>query len=154
MKSLTNPPPPKKKKTPIKLEITCEIHVVITHWWSIYKDTISEPNMYNKAKTVNQPAWLWQDRCVGRRGCSSWEAYPCSISCVNHAPMNMRDKLYALYQGCDLTKVKKSWKMGGGPGSPFGREDKAPWTSWMFNFGGFTDSPHTHKQETRGLDTI
>ena len=31
---------------------------------------------------------------------------------------------------------------------------KPPWTSWMFNFGGFTDSPHLHKQETRGLDTI
>ena len=24
----------------------------------------------------------------------------------------------------------------------------------MFHFGGFTDSPHPHKQETRGLDTI
>ena len=30
-------------------------------------------------------------------------------------------------------------------------EDIAP---WMLNFGGFTDSPNTHKQETRGLDTI
>ena len=29
-----------------------------------------------------------------------------------------------------------------------------PGTSWMFNFGGFTDSPHPHKQETGGLDTI
>ena len=44
--------------------------------------------------------------------------------------------------------------MGSGPGSPFGLEDKAPSTSWMFDFGGFTDSPHPHKQETRGLDTI
>ena len=44
--------------------------------------------------------------------------------------------------------------MGTGPGSPFGLEDKAPWISWMFNFGGFTDSPHPHRQETRGLDTI
>ena len=35
-----------------------------------------------------------------------------------------------------------------------GLEDKAPRNSWMFNFGGFTDSPHPHKQETRGLDTI
>ena len=26
--------------------------------------------------------------------------------------------------------------------------------SWMFNFGGFTDSPHPHKQKNRGLDTI
>ena len=50
---------------------------------------------------------------------------------------------------CDLTKLRK---MGSGPGSPFGLEDKAPWTSWMFNFGGFTDSPHPHKP--RGLDTI
>ena len=38
--------------------------------------------------------------------------------------------------------------------SPVGLEDKAPWTSRMLNFGGFTDSPHPHKQETRGLDTI
>ena len=44
--------------------------------------------------------------------------------------------------------------MGSGPGSPFGLEDKAHWTFWMFNFGGFTDSPHPHKQETRGLDRI
>ena len=57
-------------------------------------------------------------------------------------------------QRSDLTKVKKSWKMGSGPGSPFGLEDKAPWASWMFNCGGFTDSPHLHKQEARGLDTI
>ena len=53
--------------------------------------------------------------------------------------------------GCDLTKVKKSWKMGCGPGSPFGLEDKAPWISWLFNFWGFTDSKST---QTRGLDTI
>ena len=57
-------------------------------------------------------------------------------------------------QVCDLTKVKKSWKMGSGSGCPFGLEDKAPWTSWMFNLGGITDSPHPHQQETRGLDTI
>ena len=48
--------------------------------------------------------------------------------------------------------------MGRSPGSPFGLEDKAPppppRTSWMFNFGGFTDSPHPDKQETRDLDTI
>ena len=48
----------------------------------------------------------------------------------------------------------KSWKMGSRPGSPFGHEDKAPWTSLIFHFGGFTDSPHPHKQQTRGLDTI
>ena len=49
-----------------------------------------------------------------------------------------------LDQGCDLTKV--TWKimiMGSGPGSAFGLEDKAPWTSWMFNFGGFTVLPYT-----------
>ena len=45
----------------------------------------------------------------------------------------------------------KSWKLGSGPGSPFGLEDKAP---WVFNSGGFTDSPHPHKQETGGLDPI
>ena len=44
--------------------------------------------------------------------------------------------------------------MRSGPGSTFDLEDKAPWTSWMFNSGGFTDSPNPHKQETRGLDTI
>ena len=49
---------------------------------------------------------------------------------------------------------KKSKEIVNGPGSPFGLDDKAPWTSWMFNFGGLTDSPHPHKQETRGLDTI
>ena len=43
---------------------------------------------------------------------------------------------------------KKSWKMDSRPGSPLGLEDKAPRTSWMFNFGGFADSPHSHKQET------
>ena len=31
---------------------------------------------------------------------------------------------------------KKSWKMGSGPESS-DQEDKAPWTSWMFNFWGF-----------------
>ena len=51
-------------------------------------------------------------------------------------------------------KSINSWKMGSRPGSPFGLEGKAPWTSWMFNYGGFTDSPHPHKQETGGLDTI
>ena len=47
-------------------------------------------------------------------------------------------------QCCDLTS-QKSWKMGSGPGSPFGLEDKSPCTSWMFHFWGFTDSPHPHK---------
>ena len=51
-------------------------------------------------------------------------------------------------------KQKKSWKLGSGPGSPFGLEDKAPWISWMFNFGGFTDSPHPRNQDTRSFDTI
>ena len=41
--------------------------------------------------------------------------------------------------------------MGSRPGSPFGQEDKA---AWMFNLGGFTDSPHPHKQQTRCLYTI
>ena len=45
--------------------------------------------------------------------------------------------------GVWFDKSIKFWKMGSGPGSPFGLEDKAPWTSWMFNFGGFTDSPQT-----------
>ena len=44
--------------------------------------------------------------------------------------------------------------MGSRPGSPYGLEDKAPWTSLMFNCGGFTDSSHPHEQETRGLDII
>ena len=42
--------------------------------------------------------------------------------------------------------------MESGPGSPFGRQDKAPLN--LLDVGGFTDSPHPHKQETRGLDTI
>ena len=48
------------------------------------------------------------------------------------------------------------WKMGSGPGSPFGLEsDKAPpEPPGCLIFGGFTDSPHPLKQETRGLDTI
>ena len=37
--------------------------------------------------------------------------------------------------------------MGSRPGSPFGLENKC------LIFGGFTDSPHPHKQETRGFDT-
>ena len=45
--------------------------------------------------------------------------------------------------------------MGSGPGSPFGLlEDKAPEPPGCLIFGGFTDSPHPHKQETGGLDTI
>ena len=50
--------------------------------------------------------------------------------------------------------VKYHDKMDSRPGSPSGRDDKVPSTSWMFSFGGFTDSPHPHKYETRGLDTI
>ena len=42
-----------------------------------------------------------------------------------------------------FTKTKHPEKMGSGCGSPFGREEKAPWTSWMFNCGGFTDAPQT-----------
>ena len=53
--------------------------------------------------------------------------------------------------GVWFDNCKKSWKMGSGPRSPFGLEDKTP---WAFKFGGFTESPHPHKQETRGLDTI
>ena len=30
--------------------------------------------------------------------------------------------------------LNKSWKVGSRPGSPFGVEDKAPWTYWMFYF--------------------
>ena len=44
--------------------------------------------------------------------------------------------------------------MGSRPGSPFGLEDKASWTSWKFNFGGFTVFPYAEKHETRGLETI
>ena len=38
--------------------------------------------------------------------------------------------------------------MGRGPGNTLG-QGQSP-----LNFGGFTDSPHPHEQETRGLDTI
>ena len=48
--------------------------------------------------------------------------------------------------------------MGSSPGSPFGLEDKAPEPLGCFeifeDFWGFIDSPHSHKQETRCLDTI
>ena len=36
--------------------------------------------------------------------------------------------------GVRFDKSKKSWRMGSRPGSPFGLEDEAPWTSWMLNF--------------------
>ena len=40
-------------------------------------------------------------------------------------------------------------------GLPLVYRTKPPWTSWMFtDFRGFTDSPHPHKQENRGLDQI
>ena len=45
--------------------------------------------------------------------------------------------------GVWLDKSKKCWIMASGPGSPFGLEDKTPWTSWMFNFGGLSTSPQT-----------
>ena len=43
---------------------------------------------------------------------------------MNTNNMNAKD-IYLIFQGCDLTKVK-ILKMGSGPGSPFGLEDKAP----------------------------
>ena len=44
--------------------------------------------------------------------------------------------------------------MGSGPGSPFGLEDKAPLNLLDVKFWRiYTDSPHPHKQETRGVDT-
>ena len=45
-------------------------------------------------------------------------------------------------------KRKQYFKMGSRPGSLFGLEDK-PLGCKIF--GGFTVSPHPHKQETRGL---
>ena len=46
-------------------------------------------------------------------------------------------------------KSNKSWKMGQWAWVPLcSRGQSPPWTSWMFNFRGFTDSPHPHKQET------
>ena len=59
-----------------------------------------------------------------------------------------------MYQGVWFDKSNKSWKMGSGPGSLFGLEDKASWMILFFIFGGFADSPHPHKQETTSLDTI
>ena len=46
-------------------------------------------------------------------------------------------------KSCFKVKKKKT------PGSPFGLEDKAPWTSWMLNFGGLyrlSTSPQTRNQ--------
>ena len=63
---------------------------------------------------------------------------------------------YSINQGVWFDKstkiLEKKWVVG--LGLPFGLEHKGPWTSWMFNSGGFTDSLHPHKRETRGLDTI
>ena len=53
-------------------------------------------------------------------------------------------------QGFYLTKVNIPEKMGSGPGC----RGQSPLNPWMCGFGGFTDSPHPHKQETRSLDTI
>ena len=85
--------------------------------------------------------YVWT-RSVGKGwSCSSYgvvgvlEEYACPWNC----------------SGMWFDKSNKSWKMGSGLGSPFGLEDK---THWMINFGGFTDSPHPYKQETRGSDTI
>ena len=54
-------------------------------------------------------------------------------------------------QGCELSKVKKSWKMGSGPGSPSPSLPLplAPWTSWMFNFGGYLQTLHIHTNKKR-----
>ena len=53
-------------------------------------------------------------------------------------------------------KVKISWKMGSGPGSPFGLEDKAPPEppGCLILEDLQTLHIHPHKQETRGLDTM
>ena len=58
------------------------------------------------------------------------------------------------FQGCDSKKVKHPEKLVAGLSLPLVERTKPPWTSWMFNFRGFTDSSRLHKQETRGLDTI
>ena len=44
------------------------------------------------------------------------------------------------WQGCDLTKVKNPEKWVAAPSFPLVWRTKPHWTSWMFNFGGFTDS--------------
>ena len=60
-------------------------------------------------------------------------------------------KCWKLWTGVWFFKSKK-WVSR--PGSLLSLEAKAPWTSWVFNFGGFTDSLHPHKQETRSLGAI
>ena len=55
--------------------------------------------------------------------------------------------------GVWFDKSKHSWKRGSMPGSPFVLEDKAP-PPPPPKPPAFTDSPHPHKQETGGLDTI
>ena len=57
-----------------------------------------------------------------------------------------------MYQGCDLTTVKNPEKWVAGLGLPLVKRTPEP--SWMFNFGGFTYSPHPRKQDLRGLDII
>ena len=61
---------------------------------------------------------------------------------------------YHWSRGVIWSKAKNPQKWVAGLGLPSAERAKNPWTSWMFNFGGFTDSPHPHKQETRGLDAI
>ena len=103
-------------------------------WWLIQKAVVLKEVFIGFKMSVNASR---TKRCVQKLICEYFSLFLC------------------IWQGCDLTKIKKSGKMGSRPGSPFGLEDKAPWTSWMFNFGGFTDSPHPHKQtKIWGLDTI
>ena len=50
------------------------------------------------------------------------------------------------FQECDLTKVRNPEKWVAGLGLPLVSKTKPKRTSWMFNFGGFTDSSKPHKQ--------
>ena len=81
-----------------------------------------------------------------------WLSCICTPSSHTHLNLFMWHALYKQkqhYSGVWSDRSTKSWKMGSRSGCPFGLEDDAPWTSWMFNYGGFRDSP-----QTRSLDTI
>ena len=51
-------------------------------------------------------------------------------------------------------KVKNPEKLVAGLSPPLVSRTKPPKPHGCSIFGGFTDSPHPQKQETRGLDTI
>ena len=127
--------------------------------WKVWSLAFSSHNLEiawrNSIKSEKMQTWKFKS--------SKWETseilgggVSVSRSVCRYLHM-LSPNVYYHYSWVWFDKSKKSLKMGSGPGwlgLPLVLEDKARWTSWMFNFVGFTDSPHPHKQETRGLDKI